>query len=68
MPVLMLQHGDFFDDPSVAAASVLREGLTVDEVFRVFFFLYHRLRFLTTWFCKICPDSCWRDRPLGTRS
>ena len=34
MPVLMLQHGDFFDDPSVAAASVLREGCADVEEFR----------------------------------
>ena len=34
MQVLMLQHGDFFDDPYVAAASVLREGIVADEEFR----------------------------------
>ena len=28
----MLQHGDFFDDPAVAAASVLHECLAADEV------------------------------------
>ena len=34
MPALMLQHGDFFDDHSVAAASVLRESFADVEEFR----------------------------------
>ena len=49
MQALVLQHGDFFENLSVAAATVLREGFAADEELRVFLCLYYRWRFLAIW-------------------
>ena len=44
MPEMMLQHRDFFDDPAVAALTILRECLAADEDPLDSFFLYFRVR------------------------
>ena len=58
IPWMMLQHGDFFDDPTVSAASVLRECLTADEELGGSFSVFK----------IICPCPRCRDRFLGARS